>query len=86
VLYLEVGEYAKAEPLLQEALRIRQKVLGSEHPDTANSLNNLAGLYQVMGEYAKAEPLQREAIQIYQKALGPEHSDTATMIENLGRR
>ena len=40
-----MGEYAKAEPLFQEALQIRQKVLGPEHPDTAQSLNNLAGLY-----------------------------------------
>jgi tetratricopeptide (TPR) repeat protein len=28
-LYRAMGEYAKAEPLLEEALRIRQKVLGS---------------------------------------------------------
>ena len=50
-----MGEYAKAEPLLQEVLRIRQKVLGPEHPATATSLNNLAGLYYSMGEYGKAE-------------------------------
>ena len=56
-----MGEYAKAEPLYQEALRIRQKVLGPEHPDTATSLNNLAELYLDMtGEYAKAEPLFRK--------------------------
>ena len=65
-----MGEYAKAEPLYQEALRIRQKVLGSEHPDTALSLNNLAVLYQEMGEYAKAEPLYQEALRIRQKVLG----------------
>ena len=29
--------------------------LGPEHPDTATSLHNLAGLYHVMGEYVKAE-------------------------------
>ena len=68
-----MGEYAKAEPLYQEALRIRQKVLGPEHPDTAISLNNLAVLYQDIGEYAKAEPLLREALRIRQKVLGPEH-------------
>ena len=78
-----MGEYAKAEPLLQEALRIRQKVLGPEHPDTATSLNNLAALYQAMGEYAKAEPLYQEALRIRQKVLGPEHPDTATSLDNL---
>src|SRR5271157_2157900 len=76
-------EYAKAEPLLQEALRIRQKVLGSEHPDTAQSLNNLALLYWATGEYAKAEPLYQEALRILQKVLGKEHPDTATSLENL---
>jgi hypothetical protein len=40
-IFQEMGEYAKAEPLHQEALRIRQKVLGSEHSDTATSLNNV---------------------------------------------
>ena len=65
-----MGEYAKAEPLYQEALRIRQKVLGAEHHDTAISLNNLALLYEDMGEYAKAEPLYQEAFRIRQKVLG----------------
>jgi Tetratricopeptide repeat len=39
-----MGDYAKAEPLYLEALPIRLKVLGLEHPDTAVSLNNLAAL------------------------------------------
>src|SRR5271165_1526667 len=33
-LYSNMHQYAKAEALLQEALRIRQKVLGREHPYT----------------------------------------------------
>jgi tetratricopeptide (TPR) repeat protein len=78
-----MGDYAKAEPLGQEALRIRQKVLGPEHPDTALSLNNLAFLYQAIGEYAKAELLGQEALRIWQKVLGPEHPLTATSLENL---
>jgi len=41
-----MGEYAKAEPLLLEALQIRQKALGPEHPDTARSLDDLGELYR----------------------------------------
>jgi tetratricopeptide (TPR) repeat protein len=78
-----MGEYAKAEPLLQEALRIRQKVLGSEHPDTVQSLNNLAALYREMGEYAKAEPLHQEALRIPQKVLGSENPYTVRSLNNL---
>ena len=83
VLYKAMGEYAKAEALYQEALRICQKILGPEHPSTATSLNNLAGLYDEMGEYAKAEPLYQEALRICQKVLGPEHPDTAASLNNL---
>ena len=79
-----MGEYAKAEPLYQEALRICRKVLGPEHPGTALSLYNLGSLYQSMGQYAKAEPLYQEALRIRQKVLGPEHPDTATSLDSLG--
>jgi hypothetical protein len=34
LLFQKTGEYTKAEALLQEALRIRQKVLGPKDPDT----------------------------------------------------
>jgi tetratricopeptide (TPR) repeat protein len=78
-----MGEYTKAEPLDQEALRIRQKVLGSERPDTTFSLNSLAWLYDAMGEYAKAEPLDQEALRILEKVLGPEHPDTVKSLKNL---
>jgi CHAT domain-containing protein/tetratricopeptide (TPR) repeat protein len=83
LLYKSTGEYAKAEPLYKEALEIRQKVLGREHPDTALSLNNLALLYQAMGDYAKAEPLLTGALEMRQKVLGREHPDTAQSLNNL---
>ena len=31
--------------MYDESLRIRRKVLGNEHPDVAQSLNNLAELF-----------------------------------------
>jgi hypothetical protein len=40
------GAYAKAEPLFQRALAIREKALGPEHPDTGLSLSTLAELYR----------------------------------------
>jgi hypothetical protein len=41
-LYRAQAQYAKAGPLYQRARAIREKALGSEHPDVAASLNNLA--------------------------------------------
>jgi tetratricopeptide (TPR) repeat protein len=82
-LYRATGAYAKAKPLCQRALVINEKVLGPEHPETATSLNNLAGLYDATGAYAVAEPLYRRALAIREKALGPEHPDTANSLSNL---
>ncbi len=78
-----MGQYAKADPLYREALRIRQKVLAPEHPDTATSLDSLGLLYHSMGDYLKAEPLYREALRIRQKVLGPEHPYTTLSLNNL---
>lgn len=38
------GKYAEAEPLYKRSHAIREKALGSEHPDVAESLNNQARL------------------------------------------
>ncbi|MBV8352961.1 MAG: tetratricopeptide repeat protein [Verrucomicrobia bacterium] len=78
-----MGSYAKAEPLLKEALDIFQKTLGSEDPNTLISLNNLGNLFNDMGDFAKAEPLLEEALKIRRKTLSPEDPDTATSLGNL---
>ena len=74
----DVALYAKAEPLYQRALAIREQALGPNHPDTASSLNNLANLYWRQGKYEEAEPLYQRALAIREQALGPNHPDTAT--------
>ncbi|MCT0223761.1 CHAT domain-containing protein [Synechococcus sp. CS-1328] len=64
-------------------MAIREKTLGPDHPETANSLNNLAELYDNQGNYAKAEPLYIRALAINEKALGPDHPGTAQSLSNL---
>ncbi len=68
------GRYTEALPLAQQILEIQKKVLGPEHPNTAQSLNNLAELYRTLGDYSKAEPFYKRALAIYEKVLGPEQS------------
>jgi len=78
-LFGGTGDFAKAEPLLQEALRIDQKVRGSEHPHTALILNNLARLYYSRGQDIQAESLYQRALAIQEQALGQDHADVAGM-------
>ena len=77
------GRYAEAEPLYRRALQIREKELGSEHPDVAESLNNLAVLLVDDGKYAEAQPLFRRALQIREKKLGPNHLKVAESLNDL---
>jgi tetratricopeptide (TPR) repeat protein len=47
--------------------------LGADHPDVAQSLNNLAELYEAMGRYGEAEPLYLRALDIQSRTLPEEH-------------
>lgn len=77
------GQYSAAIPLAERSLAIREKVLGLEHPDVAQSLNNLALLYKAQGNYSEAEPLFQRSLAIQEKVLGPEHPDVAQSYNNL---
>jgi CHAT domain-containing protein/Tfp pilus assembly protein PilF len=77
------GKYDAAAALAERALAIRETALGSDHPDTAASLNNLAELYRSKGDYTKAEPLHIRALAIHEKALGADHPSTSTSLNNL---
>jgi CHAT domain-containing protein/Flp pilus assembly protein TadD len=77
------GKYDEARPLAERVLEIREKVLGPEHTEVAQAINNLAIVYQQRGDYAKAESLFQRAMTIREKVLGPEHPDTAQSLNNL---
>jgi tetratricopeptide (TPR) repeat protein len=78
-----LAAYAQARPLYERALAIREKARGPDHPNTATSLNNLAGLLQAQGDLPGARPLYERALAIREKARGPDHPDTATSLNNL---
>jgi tetratricopeptide (TPR) repeat protein len=77
------GRAKEAEPLLRQALAVREEVLGPRHPDTATSYNNLAANLQAQGRTKEAEPLYRKALAVREEVLGPRHPDTADSYNNL---
>jgi CHAT domain-containing protein/Tfp pilus assembly protein PilF len=77
------GKSREAIPAAQQAVEIRKKALGEDHPDYATSLNNLAELYQRVGEPGKALPLCQRALEIRKKALGEDHPAYAESLNNL---
>jgi kinesin light chain len=83
VLYGKRGKYKDAEPLCKRALEIREKVLGSDHPDVAKQLNNLALLCQNQGKYEEVERYYQRALEIYESKLGQDDPNVAKTKNNL---
>jgi CHAT domain-containing protein/Tfp pilus assembly protein PilF len=77
------GNYVVAEQHGRNALSIRQTHLQTDHPDVAESLNNLAYALVFTGKYRESEHLFRLTLAIDQKIHGPEHPDTAISLGNL---
>ena len=48
----------------------------------AQSLNNLAVLYDTQRQYTRAGPLYRMSLSISEKALGPDHPTIASSLLN----
>jgi tetratricopeptide (TPR) repeat protein len=83
VFIFELRAYARAASLLHEALAIRERTLGPEHPDVARTLGALARLHHARGEHAEAGALHKRALAIYEKAFGAEHPDTIMGLNSL---
>uniref|UniRef100_A0A8C2CL51 Kinesin light chain n=1 Tax=Cyprinus carpio TaxID=7962 RepID=A0A8C2CL51_CYPCA len=83
LMYRDQRKYKEANRLLIDALSIREKTLGKDHPAVEATLNNLAVLYRKRGQYREAEPLCRRALEIREKSLGKDHPDVASQLNNL---
>ena len=59
-------------------------MLGDEHTDTLNSINNMGFLLRAQGKPDEAEPYLRELLTMSRRVLGDEHPDTLHFITNMG--
>lgn len=82
-LSANVGRLDAALALAEEAVVERRRLLGSDHPDVAESLNILGTALQERGDYDAAERAFREALAIRERAYGELHADTAESVNNL---
>ena len=77
------GKFSVAIKLGTKAMNIYEIVYGKEHPDYANSLNNLAIYNCNLGNYPEAIRFGTEALNICEKVYGTEHPNYATSLNNL---
>jgi len=78
------GRYQEAERLLQRALYIQENAPAStDSADIANTLLELANLYQILHNEREAEPLYIRSIAISENIYGPNHPAIAPTLQSL---
>ena len=75
-------ESQEIEEAKREYERYGEK-LGEDHPDTLQSLNNLAALLHSKGEYDSALPLVEKCLEGRKRVLGDNHHDTLISLNTL---
>jgi serine/threonine-protein kinase len=76
-VYQMRGFFAEAEPLLRNALALRERELPADHGDVADSRYTLADLLGEMDRQAEAEPLLAAAAAVLRDRLGDGHQRVA---------
>jgi tetratricopeptide (TPR) repeat protein len=85
VLLSDRERYPDAEGLYRDALAMRRKLLGEDHPETIQSINAVGYILLLQGRYAEAEPFLRDAHERQLRVLGPDNVSTAMNELNLAR-
>lgn len=73
----------QANEALQSCLAIQEAALGLDHPEVADTLQELALTLQAQGLQERAEPVLRQCLAIRSHALGMHHPDTAAVLHAL---
>ena len=82
-IHTDLGLYDEARPLLKEALAIRERLLGRDHLEVAETLARLARMARLSGQ-GDPVPLLRRALSIRLARLGPESPEVANNFNSLG--
>jgi tetratricopeptide (TPR) repeat protein len=83
IVYYSQNLFNQAESLFLEVIELRTKSLGTEHPDVAAAMFDLAAIYSSQCLPEKAEKTFLQGLEIQQKALGAEHLEVAASLMNL---
>ena len=81
--YHRFGISAKARPLLEAALRVRERIHDDRHPAVAEARFNLGFLLISTGHYDAADELFTSAARIQRQLFGERHPDTLKSIRSL---
>ena len=83
VAFYQQGWYSVAAALAEETVEFAEKAFGSDHPNVAESLNNLALIYYTQGKETEASVFEHSLTQHQGKELEPNRSDTSQFVNKV---
>lgn len=83
VAYISVNEFSKALETLEEALRLRQSLLGPSM-EVAETLNSMSLVFFSCDDTEKAVELGEKALKVLKAAVGFDHILFAKVLKNIG--
>ncbi|MEM7352393.1 MAG: serine/threonine-protein kinase [Acidobacteriota bacterium] len=83
-VYVKLGQYDAARPVLERALALRRAHLQADNPLIGESARNLSWLLQVNGHYDEAATLLHEAFEHFSALFDPSHETVAFLANDLG--
>jgi tetratricopeptide (TPR) repeat protein len=82
-VYMGLGEFSKARPVLQDAYDLRRAELGDGHPAVADSMDILGSAQMLNGEYSIALDLLQRAAAVYEDTVGLDHAAVGNTLSNI---
>jgi len=74
----------EVQMLIEQAMSIRERVFGPEHPEVVRSLASLSGLIDKHWNNSIVKSLAERALVIFEKTYGPNHAEIAKILDELG--
>jgi serine/threonine-protein kinase len=82
-IYAQQGDRSTAQAIFTEALEIRSRALGDDHPEVATSLINIGNLISQVEPKQKAIPYLRRALEIRRRHFGDHDERTQDALYSL---
>ena len=78
-----LGDHRTEKDFLERALKIIEQHFGPDHPQVAQTLNNLANAHGALGDHRTEKDFLERALKIIEQHFGPDHPQVAQTLNNL---
>jgi CHAT domain-containing protein/tetratricopeptide (TPR) repeat protein len=78
------GAWRESRNASAEAVALAERVLRSDHPDTALATRYLAATMLDLGDIVEAKRLHERALTMAERSLGPQHHEISAYLNGLG--